>query len=156
MTASPRGKPWGAAAPEVFLTCSNSPTKRWGCFVILASALDVEILVHDLLDGLVVVGDVGVAVDGVLDDGGGHGEVHHVHGLVAAHHGVNQAGSEGITAAHTIQNVEGEELALEGVALIPHVGLQGVLGAGVGIAHMAGDALDVGVALDEVLSFSNS
>ena len=24
---------------------------------------------HDLLDGLVVVGDVGVAVDGVLDDG---------------------------------------------------------------------------------------
>ena len=56
------------------MTCSfsrqrNSPTKRWGCFFILASALDVEILVHDLLDGLVGVGDVGVAVDGVLDDG---------------------------------------------------------------------------------------
>ena len=33
------------------------------------SALDVEILVHDLLDGLVVVGDVGVTVDGVLDAG---------------------------------------------------------------------------------------
>ena len=56
------------------MTCSfsrqrNSPTIWWGCFFILASALDVEILVHDLLDGLVVVGDVGVAVDGVLDDG---------------------------------------------------------------------------------------
>ena len=37
------------------------------------SALDVEILVHDLLDGLVVVGDVGVTVDGVLDDRGGTG-----------------------------------------------------------------------------------
>ena len=40
-----------------------------GSFFRWASALDVEILVHDLLDGLVVVGDVGVAVDGVLDDG---------------------------------------------------------------------------------------
>ena len=38
-------------------------------FLTEISALDVEVLVHDLLDGLVVVGDVGVAVDGVLDDG---------------------------------------------------------------------------------------
>ena len=40
-----------------------------GLFLYPKSALDVEVLVHDLLDGLVVVGDVGVAVDGVLDDG---------------------------------------------------------------------------------------
>ena len=38
-------------------------------FLTEISALDIEILVHDLLDGLVVVRDVGVAVDGMLDDG---------------------------------------------------------------------------------------
>ena len=38
-------------------------------FLTEISALDVEVLVHDLLDGLVVVGDVSVTVDGVLDDG---------------------------------------------------------------------------------------
>ena len=45
------------------------PDNRRGCRCILTSALDIKILIHDLLDGLVVVGDVGVAVDGVLDDG---------------------------------------------------------------------------------------
>jgi hypothetical protein len=30
MTASPRGKPWGAAAPEVFLTRSEPPLLETG------------------------------------------------------------------------------------------------------------------------------
>ena len=80
------------------------------------STLDIKILVHDLLDGLVIVGDVGVAVDGVLDDRGGHGEVDQVHGLVAPDHGVDQAGGKGIAAAHTIQDVEGEELGFKSMA----------------------------------------
>ena len=80
------------------------------------STLDVEILVHDLLDGLVIVGDVGVAVDGVLDDGGGHGEVDEVHGLVAPDHGVDQAGGKGIAAARAVQDVEGEELGFKSMA----------------------------------------
>ncbi len=36
--------------------------------------LDIKILVHDLLDGSCIVGDVGIAVDGVLDDGTGYGD----------------------------------------------------------------------------------
>ena len=80
------------------------------------STLDIKILVHDLLDGLVIVGDVGVAVDGVLDDGGGHGEVDEVHGLVAPDHGVDQTGGEGIAAAHAVQDVEGEELGFKSMA----------------------------------------
>ena len=115
--------------------------------------LDIEIHIHDFLDGLGIVGDIGVAVDGVLDDRGSHCEVHHIHGLIAPHHGVDQAGSEGITAAHTVQNVEGEELTLKGVALIPHIGLQGIGGTGVDIAHVPGDALDIGIPLDEVLEY---
>ena len=80
------------------------------------STLDVEILVHDLLDGLVIVGDVGVTVDGVLDDGGGHGEVDQVHGLVAPDHGVDQAGGKGIAAANPVEDVEGEELGFKSMA----------------------------------------
>ena len=60
-------------------------------------------------------------MDGVLDDGGGHGEVDEVHRLVAPDHGVDQAGGEGVAAAHTVEDVEGEELALEGITgLHPH------------------------------------
>ena len=55
----------------------------------MGSAFDVKIHVHDLFDGLGIVGDVGIDVDGVLDDGAGYGEIHHVHGLVRAHHGGN-------------------------------------------------------------------
>ena len=44
-----------------------------------------------------------------------------------------------------VEDIKGEQLALEGVALVPHKGLQAVLAAAVGIAHMAGDALQVGV-----------
>ena len=46
----------------------------------VASPFDVEVLVHDLLDGTGIVGDVGITVDGVLDDGAGHCKVHHIHG----------------------------------------------------------------------------
>jgi len=66
-------------------------------------------------------------------------------------HGVDEAAGEGITAAHAVEDIKGEQLALEGVALVPHKSLQAVLAAAVGIAHMAGDALQVGVALNEVL-----
>ena len=56
-----------------------------------------------------------------------------------------------VAAAHAVEDVEGEQLALEGVAVIPHKGFQAVLAAAVGIADVAGDALQAGVALDEVL-----
>ena len=71
--------------------------------------------------------------------------------LVVVQHGVDQAAGKGIAAAHAVQNIKGEQLALKGVAVVPHKGLQAVLAAAVGIAHMAGDALEVGIALDEVL-----
>ena len=44
-----------------------------------------------------------------------------------------------------------EQLALEGVAIVPHEGLQAVLAAAVRITHMAGNALDVGVTLHKAL-----
>ena len=37
------------------------------------------------------------------------------------------------------------------MVLIPHKGFQAVLGAGMGITHMAGNALDVGVTLHKAL-----
>lgn len=112
----------------------------------MGSAFDVKIRVHDLFDGLGIIGDVGIAVDGVLDDGAGYGEIDHVYGLMGTHHGVDQAAGKGVTAAYPVEDVEGEELAFKSVTLIPHIGFQAVLRAGVGIAHMAGDALQVGVA----------
>ena len=66
-------------------------------------------------------------------------------------HGVDEAAGESVAAAHAVEDVEGEQLALEGVAVIPHKGFQAVLAAAVGIADVAGDALQAGVALDEVL-----
>ena len=55
------------------------------------SALDVVVHVHQVADALRVVGDVAVAVDGVLDGAAGHGEVDPVHGLVILHHGIFEA-----------------------------------------------------------------
>ena len=49
-----------------------------------ASALDVVVHVHEVADGADIIGDVGIAVDGVLDGAAGHGEVDHIHGLVFA------------------------------------------------------------------------
>ena len=116
-----------------------------------ASALDVVVHVHEVADGADIVGDVGIAVDGVLDGVAGHGKVDHIHGLVVVQHGVDEAAGKSVAAAHAVEDIKGEQLALEGVALVPHKGLQAVLAAAVGIAHMAGDALQVGVALNEVL-----
>ena len=42
------------------------------------------------------------------------------------------------------QDVEGVELGLEGVTLIPHEGFQAVLAAGMYVPHVAGNALHVG------------
>ena len=123
---------------------------QYGSF-LCASALDIEVLVHDFLDGPGIVGDIGIAVDGVLDDGGGHSKIDHIHRLVSAHHGIDQTGGKCVTAADAVENIEREEFGFKGVTLIPHEGLQTVLGAGVRIAHMAGDTLNVGVALNEAL-----
>ena len=90
-------------------------------------------------------------MDGVLDGAAGHGKVDHVHSLIVVQHGVDQAAGKGIAAAHAVQNIKGVELALKGVAVVPHKGLEAVLAAAVGIAHMAGNALEVGVAGNEVL-----
>ena len=117
----------------------------------MGSALDVEIHVHDFPDGPRVVCDVGVTMDGVLDDGAGHGEVYHFHGLILAHHGIDQTGGKGIAAAYTVEDVEGKELAFKGMSLVPHESFQGVGRTGVGIAHMTADALDIGIPLNEML-----
>ena len=87
----------------------------------------------------------------MLDGAACHRKVDHVHGAVVVQHGVDQAAGKGVAAAHAVKDVKGEQLALEGVAVVPHKGLQAVLAAAVGVAHMAGDALEVRVALDEVL-----
>ena len=85
------------------------------------STLDVVVHVHQVADGAYFVGDVGIAVDGVLDGAAGHGKVDHIHGLVVVQHGVDEAAGEGITAAHAVEDIKGEQLALEGVALVPHI-----------------------------------
>ena len=113
--------------------------------------LDVVIHVHQVADAAHIVGDVGVAVDGVLDGTACNGEVDHIHGFVVVQHGVDQAAGKGIAAADTVEDVKGEQLALEGVTLVPHKGFQAVLAAAVGVADMAGNALEVGIPLDETL-----
>ena len=95
--------------------------------------LDVVVHVHQVADGADIIGDVGIAVDGVLDGAACHGKVDHVHGAVVVEHSVDQAAGKGIAAAHAIQNVKGIELALKGVAVVPHKGLEAVLAAAVGI-----------------------
>ena len=82
------------------------------------STLDVVVHVHQVADGAYFVGDVGIAVDGVLDGAAGNGKVDHIHGLVVVQHGVDEAVGEGITTAHAVQNVKGVQLALEGVTLV--------------------------------------
>ena len=80
--------------------------------------LDIVVHVHQVADGAYIVGDVGIAVDGVLDGAAGHGKVDHIHGLVVVQHGVDEAAGEGITAAHAVEDIKGEQLALEGVTLV--------------------------------------
>ena len=82
------------------------------------STLDVVVHVHQVTDGAYIVGDVGIAVDGVLDGAACHRKVYHVHGLVVVEHGVDEAAGEGVAAAHAVEDVEGEQLALEGVTLV--------------------------------------
>ena len=113
--------------------------------------LDIVVHVHQVADGADIVGDVGIAVDGVLDGAACHSKVDHVHSLIVVQHGIDQAAGKGIAAAHAVQNIKGVELALKGVAVVPHKGLEAVFAAAVGIAHMAGNALEVGVAGNEML-----
>ncbi len=62
-------------------------------------SLDIIIHIHQIPDGVHVVGDVGVAADGVLDGAAGHGEIDHVHGLIVVHHGVDQAAGKGVSTS---------------------------------------------------------
>ena len=59
-----------------------------------ALALDVVVHVHQVADGADIVGDVGIAVDGVLDGAACHCKVYHVHGLVVVEHGVDEAAAK--------------------------------------------------------------
>ena len=113
--------------------------------------LDVVVHVHQVADGADIVGDVGIAVDGVLDGAACYGKVDHIHSLIVVQHGIDQTAGKGIAAAHAVKDIKGEQLALEGVALVPHKSLQAVLAAAVRITHMAGNALDVGVTVDKML-----
>ena len=61
--------------------------------------LDVVVHVHQVADGADIIGDVGIAVDGVLDGAACHGKVDHVHGAVVVEHSVDQAAGKGIAAA---------------------------------------------------------
>ena len=67
------------------------------------------------------------------------------------HHGVNQAAGKGIAPADTVQNIEREKLALEGVSLIPHIGHQAVLAAAVGIADMPRNTGKIRIAFHKTL-----
>ena len=69
--------------------------------------LDIVVHIHQIADALHIVGDVGIAVDGVLDGAAGHGKVDHIHGLVVVQHGVDEAAGEGITAAHAVEDIKG-------------------------------------------------
>ena len=72
--------------------------------------LDVVVHVHQVADGADIIGDVGIAVDGVLDGAACHRKVYHVHGLVVVEHGVDEAAGEGVAAAHAVEDVEGDSL----------------------------------------------
>ena len=87
----------------------------------------------------------------VLDDAGSDGEVEHIHRLVIVQHGVNQAAGKRVAAAYAIQNREGEQLAFKRVTLVPHKRFQAVFTAGMRIAHVSRDALEVWIALDKPL-----
>ena len=92
---------------------SRSLLHRFGALLKtnLFSALDIVIHVHQVADGGNIIGDVGIAVDGVLDGGACHRKVDHIHRLVVVQHGVNQAAGKCITAAYTVQNIKGKQLA---------------------------------------------
>ena len=68
-------------------------------------ALDVVVHVHQVADGADIVGDVGIAVDGVFDGAACHRKVYHVHGLVVVEHGVDEAAGESVAAAHAVEDV---------------------------------------------------
>ena len=95
--------------------------------------------------------NVGIATDRVLDSASGNCKVYDIHGLVAVHHGIDQAAGEGVAAAHAIQNVEGEQSAFKSMIFIPEKGFQAVFAAAVGVAYMAGDTLDIRISCHKCL-----
>ena len=82
---------------------SRSLLHRFGALLKtnLFSALDIVIHVHQVADGGNIIGDVGIAMDGVLDGGACHRKVDHIHRLVVVQHGVNQAAGKCIAAAYS-------------------------------------------------------
>ena len=97
---------------------TGSPPNGREPVAVCGLPLDIVIHVHQVADGAHIIGNVGIAVDGVLDGAAGYRKVDHIHGLVVVQHGVDQAAGKGIAAAHAIQNVKGVQLALEGVTLV--------------------------------------
>ena len=89
-----------------------------GCICVRCAELPFNIIIHirQILDGLYIICDIRITMNRVLDDRGGHGEVDEVHGLVAPDHGVDQTGGKGIAAAHTVEDLEGEELGFISMA----------------------------------------
>ena len=112
---------------------------------------NIVVHIHQIADAFHIIRNVGVAVDGVLDGAGCDREVHHIHRPVVMHHRVDQAAGEGVATADTVEDIEGKQLRLERVPLVPEEGFQAVLAAGMCIAHVAGNALDVGITLDKAL-----
>lgn len=46
---------------------------------------------------------------GMFNCAAGNSKIHHVIGLVIVKHRINQSGSKGVTSAHPIQNMKGEQ-----------------------------------------------
>ena len=135
----------------VFGICHDMITIAFSSSIFISSSLNIVVHVHQIANCLHIICDIAVTVYSMLDDAASHCKVYHVHRLISLHHGVNQAAGKGVAATHTIQNVKGEQLALEGVSLVPHIGHQAVLTATVGVSDMAGDALQIRIPLHEML-----
>ena len=113
-------------------------------------SLNIVIHIHKIAYALYIVGNVSVAVYGVLDSAGGYRKIHHIHRLEIIHHGVYQAAGKSVAAAYTVENVKGEQPAFKGVPFIPHKGLKAVFTAAVGVADMAGYTFNIGVFFDKM------
>ena len=67
----------------------GSPPNGREPIAVCGLPLDIVVHVHQVADGAHIIGDVGIAVDGVLDGAAGHCKVDHIHGLVVVQHGVD-------------------------------------------------------------------
>ena len=80
-------------------------------------SLNIVVHIHEILDGLYVIRDVCIAMDGVLDNAACNCEVYDIHRAIVVHHCVDQTTGKCVTASDTIQNGEGIGTAFEGMSL---------------------------------------